>query len=209
LALLAGGAAAVLFREPQRLLANGWPTQFSGATAVPLFALAYGLCATVFVPRPLLNVAAGSLLAAQSGLAAALAGTVLAAGLSFMLGRTLGREALRPLLRGRVLLALDNQLGRHGFRSTLAMRLFPGMPFAAVNYGAAVSRMRLAPFLLATALGSVPNTAAYVVAGSHATSPASPVFLLAMGFVAVTGAAAVPVGWRARGLRARRAEPPP
>jgi uncharacterized membrane protein YdjX (TVP38/TMEM64 family) len=200
--LLAGSAASVLVWEPQRLLAHGWPVQLSGAVAVLLFGLAYGLCATAFVPRPLLNVAAGALLAAQAGLVAALAGTVLGAGLSFVLGRALGRDALRPLLRGRLLLSLDGQLSRHGFRSMLAMRLFPGVPFAAANYSAAVSRMRLTPFLLATALGSVPNTAAYVVAGSHAASPTSPVFLLAMGFIAVTGMAAVAVGWWARARRA-------
>jgi uncharacterized membrane protein YdjX (TVP38/TMEM64 family) len=204
-ALLAGGAASVLVWEPQRLLANGWPAaQLSGVAAVVLFGLAYGVCATAFVPRPLLNVAAGALLAAQAGLAAALAGTVLGAGLSFVLGRALGRDALRPLLRGRLLLSLDGQLSRHGFRSMLAMRLFPGVPFAAANYGAAVSRMGLAPFLLATALGSVPNTAAYVLAGSHAASPGSPVFLLAMGFIAVTGVLAAGIGWRARGRRARQ-----
>jgi uncharacterized membrane protein YdjX (TVP38/TMEM64 family) len=166
--------------------------------------VAYGLCAAAFVPRPLLNVAAGALLAAQSGLVAALAGTVLGAGLSFVLGRVLGRDALRPLLRGRLLLSLDGQLSRHGFRSMLAMRLFPGVPFAAANYSAAVSRMRLTPFLLATALGSVPNTAAYVVAGSRAASPTSPVFLLAMGCIAVPGLAAVTVGWRVRARRARQ-----
>jgi uncharacterized membrane protein YdjX (TVP38/TMEM64 family) len=85
----------------------------------------------------------------------------------------------------------------------LAMRLFPGVPFAAANYSAAVSQMRLGPFLLATALGSVPNTAAYVIAGGHASSPTSPAFVLAMGFIAVTGLAAVVVAWQRRRPRSR------
>ncbi|WP_431969094.1 TVP38/TMEM64 family protein [Actinacidiphila sp. bgisy160] len=196
--LLAGAAASVLVWEPQRLLAHGWPAQLTGAAAVVLFAGGYGLCALAFVPRPLLNVGAGALFGAQAGLPAALAGTVLGAGLAFVLGRLLGRDALRPLLRGRVLLAADRQLSEHGFRTMLAMRLFPGVPFAAANYSAAVSRMRLTPFLLATALGSVPNTGAYVIAGSRATTPTSPVFLVAMGFIAVTGLAALVVAARTR-----------
>ncbi|WP_405735577.1 VTT domain-containing protein [Streptomyces sp. NBC_01537] len=202
-ALLVGAGASVLVWEPQRLLAHGWPVQVTGTMAVLLFGAAYGLCSVAFVPRPLLNAVAGALFGAQAGLWAAMAGTVLGAGLSFGLGRVLGRDALRPLLRGRLLLSLDRQLSRHGFRSMLAMRLFPGVPFAAANYSAAVSEMRLGPFLLATALGSVPNTAAYVIAGSHASSPTSPAFLLAMGFIAVTGLAAVVVAWRRRRPRSQ------
>jgi uncharacterized membrane protein YdjX (TVP38/TMEM64 family) len=203
-ALLACAAASVLMWEPQRLLAHGWPPQLTGAVAVLLYAVGYGLCAVAFVPRPLLNVAAGALFGAQAGMTAALAGTVLGAGLAFCLGRMLGRDALRPLLRGRFLLSVDRQLSEHGFRSMLAMRLFPGVPFAAANYAAALSRMRMSAFLLATALGSVPNTAAYVVAGSRAATPTSPVFLLAMGFIAVTGLAALVVGWRKRASLAGR-----
>ncbi len=122
-----------------------------------VFTAAYGLCTVAFVPRPLLNLAAGALFGSQLGLGVALAGTVLGAGIAFCLGRALGQDALRPLLRGRWLKAVDGQLSRHGFRSMLAVRLFPGVPFWAANYCAAFSRMGLLPFLLATGLGSIPN----------------------------------------------------
>ncbi|MFB7998209.1 TVP38/TMEM64 family protein [Streptomyces sp. NPDC056002] len=194
-ALLAAGGATVLLLQPQRLLADGWPPQMSGAGAVVLFGVAYGLCTVAFVPRPLLNLAAGALFGSQLGTLASLGGTVLGAGVAFGLGRVLGQEALRPLVRGRWLKAADGQLSRHGFRSMLAARLFPGVPFWAANYCAAVSRMRWAPFLLATAIGSVPNTAAYVVAGARASTPTSPAFLIAMGFIALTGLAAAVVAW--------------
>jgi uncharacterized membrane protein YdjX (TVP38/TMEM64 family) len=192
----AGGL--VLRYEPQRLLTEGWPPQVAGGTAVALFGVAYGVCAVAFVPRPLLNLAAGALFGSAFGLLAAIAGTVLGAGIAFGLGRVLGQDALRPLLRGRWLRAADGQLSGHGFRSMLAIRLFPGVPFAAANYCAAVSRMGTASFLVATAFGSVPNTAAYVVAGSRAASPTSPVFLFATGFIVLTGVAAAVVAWRER-----------
>ncbi|AZP16254.1 TVP38/TMEM64 family protein [Streptomyces aquilus] len=195
--LLAAGATVLLF-EPQRLLADGWPPQLGGAAAALVFAGAYGLCAVAFVPRPLLNLAAGALFGSQLGIGAALAGTVLGAGIAFTLGRVLGQDALRPLLRGRLLQGADSQLSRHGFRSMLAIRLFPGVPFAAANYCAAVSRMGYVPFLLATALGSIPNTAAYVVAGSRASTPTSPAFLIAMAAIAVPALAGAAVAWRKR-----------
>ncbi|MFF7202959.1 TVP38/TMEM64 family protein [Streptomyces sp. NPDC008141] len=196
--MLATAAALVLLYEPQRLLSGGFPAQLGGAAAVMLFAVAYGACTAAFVPRPLLNLGAGALFGSQAGLVSAIAGTVIGAGISFTLGRLLGQEALRPLLKGRWLKAADTQLSTHGFRSMLAIRLFPGVPFAAANYCAAVSRMGYVPFLLATGLGSIPNTAAYVVAGSRAGSPTSPVFLIAMGFIVVTGLGAAAVAWRKR-----------
>ncbi|EGX56996.1 integral membrane protein [Streptomyces zinciresistens K42] len=202
--LLAAAGSSVLLFEPQKLLSQGWPPQAEGAAAIALFAVAYALVTVAFVPRPLLNLAAGALFGSQAGLAAAMAGTVLGAGIAFGMGRLLGQDALRPLLRGRVLKAADGQLSRHGFRSMLAMRLFPGIPFWATNYAAAVSRMGYAPFLLATALGSVPNTAAYVVAGARASTPTSPVFLIALAGIAVPALAGLVVAWRKRHhLRAR------
>ncbi|GHI09313.1 hypothetical protein AQI88_31620 [Streptomyces cellostaticus] len=198
LALLAGAAACVLMFEPQRLLTHGWPPQLGGAAAAVVFAVAYGLCTVAFVPRPLLNLAAGALFGSQLGLGTALAGTVLGAGVAFGLGRLLGQDALRPLLRGRWLKAADGQLSRHGFRSMLVARLFPGVPFWAANYCAAVSRMGWLPFLLATALGSIPNTAAYAVAGARASAPTSPAFLIAMATIAVPALAGTVVAWRKR-----------
>lgn len=196
--LLAAAASGVLLFEPQRLLADGWPPQLGGAAAAVVFGAAYGLCTVAFVPRPLLNLAAGALFGSQVGLAAALAGTVLGAGIAFGLGRMLGQDALRPLLRARWLQAADGQLSRHGFRSMMAARLFPGVPFWAANYCASVSRMGWLPFLVATALGSIPNTAAYVVAGARASSPTSPAFLIAMAFIAVPAVVGAVVAWRKR-----------
>ncbi|WP_404816233.1 TVP38/TMEM64 family protein [Streptomyces thermolineatus] len=201
--LLAAATSSAVVWEPQRLL-SGDAVLWSGPAALALFALVYGLCTLAFVPKPLLNVAAGALFGTQAGLPLAVAGTTLGAFLAFGLGRALGRDALRPMLRGKVAAALDRQLSRHGFRSVLLMRLLPGVPFAAANYGAALSSTRCAPFLVATAVGVVPNTAAYVLAGSRADTPGSPVFWISLGAITVTSALTAAAGWRAH-VRHRRA----
>jgi uncharacterized membrane protein YdjX (TVP38/TMEM64 family) len=196
--LLVAAASVVLMFEPQRLLAHGLPAQLGGAAALVAYTVGYGLCTVAFVPRPLLNLAAGALFGSELGLAVSLVGTVFGAGLAFGLGRILGQDALRPLVRGRLLKAVDGQLSRHGFRSMMALRLFPGIPFSAANYGAAVSRMSWAVFLVATGLGSIPNTAAYAVAGARASAPTSPAFLIAMACIAVPALVAAVVAWRSR-----------
>ncbi|MFD6550023.1 TVP38/TMEM64 family protein [Streptomyces sp. NPDC058398] len=203
--LLAAAASSVFLFDPQRLLADALPPQLGGAAAAVAFAVAYGLCTLAFVPRPLLNLAAGAVFGSQLGLGTALVGTVLGAGAAFGLGRILGQDALRPLLRARWLKAADGQLSRHGFRSMMVARLFPGVPFWAANYCAAVSRMGWLPFLAATALGSIPNTAAYAVAGARASSPTSPAFLIAMALITVPALVGTVVAWRKRHhLRGRR-----
>lgn len=198
LVLLGSAAAVVLVFEPQRLITDGWPQQLSGALSILLFAAAYGTCTTAFVPRPFLNLAAGALFGAQMGMGGALAGTALGAAVSFGLGRLLGQDALRPLLKAKLLTAADRQMSGHGFRTMLIMRLLPGIPFAGSNFAASVSRMGWPAFLSGSVLGSVPNTAAYVIAGSHASTPTSPAFMVAIAVIAVSGVAGVAVAWRKR-----------
>ncbi len=154
-----------------------------------MFAVAYGLCTVAFVPRPLLNLAAGALFGSQLGLGTALAGTVLGAGVAFGLGRILGQgTVLRPLLRARWLKAADGVACQPArLPHDDAGPALPRLPFWAANYCAAVSRMGWLPFLLATALGSIPNTAAYAVAGARASAPTSPAFLIADGLHRAAG----------------------
>lgn len=187
---------SVLVYEPQRLVTQGLPPHLTSGVAGAVFAVAYGLCTAAFVPRPVLNIAAGALFGIEAGTVSAVVGTVIGSSIAFGLGRILGQDALRPLLRGRWVNAADRQLSRHGFRSMLVIRLLPGIPFAASNYGAAVSRMSWKAFLSATAVGVVPNTAAYVIAGSHATSPTSPLFLASLGFITLSGLGGVVIAWR-------------
>ena len=54
---------------------------------------------------------------------------------------------------------------RHSFETVLVMRLL-FLPFDAVNYLAGVLRLRWPPFLLATALGSLPGTVSFVLLGA-------------------------------------------
>ncbi len=191
--ILLAAAGSLLLWDP-RAAAAGVP----GAWRAPAFLLVFALGTLAFVPKPALNAAAGLLFGVERGLPLAVLGTTLGAALAFGLGRGLGREALRPLVRGRALTAADRRLTEQGLQSVLLLRLVPGVPFQAVNLGAALSGVRTGPFLAGTALGVLPGTAAYVVAGSAAGSPTSPAFLISTAVIVLMGALSVAAMWRGR-----------
>ncbi|MGW1178905.1 TVP38/TMEM64 family protein [Kitasatospora sp. NPDC002543] len=203
-AVLAAAAGSLLLWSPTELLSGGLADRLPGYWFGPLFALVYAVGTLAFVPRPALNAVAGLLLGIQQGVLLAVAGTTVGAALAFALGRGLGREALRPYLRGKVLGALDRRFTEQGFRSVLVLRLLPGMPFQAANYGAAFSGVRFLPFVLATAIGVVPTTAVYVTAAASAGRPGSAAFLLSAGVIALLVLGSVVGLWRAAVARRRR-----
>ncbi|MDT0320575.1 TVP38/TMEM64 family protein [Streptomyces millisiae] len=171
--LVAGAGCVVLVIGRDRLLdgADGW-------WAGPLFAAGYALGTLALVPKPALSAAAGALFGLPYGLTVAAVGTTLGALLGFAAGRLLGRDAARSLLdRSAALSRLEERLTDRAFRGVLVLRLLPVVPFAAVNLGAAVSRMRWPPFAAATLLGTVPGNAVAVLAGASAGDPSSPATL--------------------------------
>nr|WP_245240953.1 VTT domain-containing protein [Streptomyces spiramenti] len=206
-ALLGGGVLAAATLEPQRLLTED-TLGSAGLGTWAVFTLGFGVLSALMVPRPVMVLAAGALFGAAAGTALAVAGTMLGAAAGFAVGRVLGQRALRPLVRGRALTAADRQLSSHGFRSLLVLRLVPILPFAVVNTVAAVSRVPWLPFLAATALGGLPQSTAFAVAGSRATDPVSPAFLSAVAFLVLSGPVAGAV-WRRRQARREQAAAPP
>ncbi|MFJ2781004.1 VTT domain-containing protein [Kitasatospora sp. NPDC087315] len=197
LVILGAAAGSLLLWSPTSLLSGGPPAGVPGYWLAPVFVGVYAVGTLAFVPRPALNAAAGLLLGIQQGVLLAVLGTALGAAAAFALGRLLGRDALRPYLRGRMLGALDRRFTEQGFRSVLLLRLLPGLPFQAGNFGAAFSGVRFLPFLTATAIGVVPTTAVYVTAAASAGEPGSAAFLVSAGTIAALGLVSLVSLWRA------------
>ncbi|MFC9246081.1 TVP38/TMEM64 family protein [Streptomyces sp. NPDC057136] len=196
--VLAAAAGSLFLWSPQRVLSEGFTSDNSPVWAGLGFVLVFAAGTLAFFPKPVLNVAAGVLFGAPEEVILAVAGTTLGAVLAFALGRGLGREALRPFLKGKMLAALDRRLTRRGFRTVFLLRVVPGVPFPAVNFAAAFSGVPLRSFAGATALGVLPGTAAYVVAGASASSPTSPAFLISVGVMVALTALTLVSMWRSR-----------
>lgn len=119
-----------------------WEMAPNGTVAASLATTVVFAVATVaFVPRPMLATGVGALFSLPVALAITIVGTVLGAGIAFGLGRVLGRDAVRSRLSRGTLGAWETRFAEHGFLATVVCRFVPVVPFAAVNYGAALTRV--------------------------------------------------------------------
>ena len=107
----------------------------------------------------------------RSGLAAVLVAAVLGSTASFVIRRSLGRDAVRGVSNERVR-ALDERVADHGFATVLLARLVPLVPFSTANYAFGLTSVTARVVRPATALGILPGTAVYVAVGAYGTSPA-------------------------------------
>ena len=87
------------------------------------------------------------------GFACACLGTLAGAVLSYLIAHRLGREFVYSLIGDR-LRNCDDLIERNGFKAVLFLRLM-FVPFAPVNYGAGLTKVRFWDYFFATALGEV------------------------------------------------------
>lgn len=83
-------------------------------------------------------------------------GLVVGAALSYYVAKLLGRDFIVHIT-GQRLRRVERLFQRHGFWPLVQTRFLP-IPFAVVNYGAALAGITPSRFLLATAVGLVPAT---------------------------------------------------
>jgi phospholipase D1/2 len=127
---------------------------------------AFCLSTLVFVPVNVMIAATGALFGPLLGLLYALAGSLLAAGLSFAIGRGLGRDWVRRLASRRVN-AMNKRLGQHGLLAMTVLRLLPIAPFTVINLAAGASDIRTRDFLLGTLFGMAPGVVVVTVFGDR------------------------------------------
>ncbi len=122
------------------------------------------LCA-VGLPRQLVAFAGGFAFGALVGGAMALVAQLAGCMAAFFWARWLGRDFARRRLRGRWR-TMDRVLGGHPFTATLTLRMLPVGNNLLLNLLAGVSGLPAVPFLAATLIGYLPQTAIFAMLGS-------------------------------------------
>ena len=172
-----------------RLWAGADPLREAAREPVAFVLLGAGLCA-VGVPRQVVCYAAGAGFGIGAGIAAAMAAQLLGCGADVLAARTLARSWVAGRIDGR-LARIDRALSRRPFAATLTLRLLPVGNNVATNLVAGVSGLALAPFLAASALGYLPQTAVFVLAGAGVGTARSVPVALAITLFAVSAL----LGW--------------
>jgi len=143
----------------------------AGAAGILIFALAYVVSAVAFLPGAALTLIAGFLYGPVLGIVIVSPVSVLAATCAFVLGRTVARDWIgRRVATQPRFAAVDEAVGRQGFKIVALLRLSPLFPFNLLNYALGLTRVRLRDFVLASWLGMLPGTVLYVYLGSLLTS---------------------------------------
>lgn len=131
----------------------------------------YVVLAPLGLPMTPLIVAGGAIFGTAWGTLYNLLGAFLGATASFLVGRYLGRDLVVHLARGR-LDRVEKLLRRHGFWALVRVRFLP-LPFALINFGAALAGIRLPVFLASALVGLAPSMLLYTYFAAALSSAAA------------------------------------
>ncbi|HKR65705.1 MAG TPA: VTT domain-containing protein [Thermoanaerobaculia bacterium] len=155
-----GGIAAIWFsplrEQITRQNIQHFVEHLRGLWYGPLaFIAVFAAGCVVALPASVFVVAAGFIWGWAMGGLYSILGGVLGAVASFYVGRFVGEGLLERF--GRAGKAVARQVDHAGFRSMLVLRYIPGIPFAVLNYGAGVARVRFVDYFFSTLIGVVPS----------------------------------------------------
>ncbi|MGO9057435.1 MAG: TVP38/TMEM64 family protein [Candidatus Binataceae bacterium] len=174
-----------LFRNPQLIKAEvlRW-----GAWGPIGFMLLYAFGPSMLVPGAVMTLAAGLAFGTVKGSIYSLIGADLGALVAFAAGRFLGKGFVNKLLAGRFGETLD-KIARNGFQIILYLRVFPIIPYNALNLLAGASPITFKDYFWASMIGMVPGTILFAFLGNELWHPTSPRFILALLLIALSFAA--------------------
>jgi uncharacterized membrane protein YdjX (TVP38/TMEM64 family) len=139
-----------------------------------LYALGYALCCVLFVPASILTLSAGAIFGVVKGSIIVVCGATLGAALSFLLARGVLRKKIESMTAANAKFrALDQAITREGWKIVALVRCSLIFPFTYLNYAFGLTGIAFGPYVLATFLGIIPGTIAFVYLGDAAGSAAT------------------------------------
>lgn len=161
------GAALMLLPVKQYLQELLQAVRAMGAWGPVILALVYVVATVFMIPGSIMTLGAGFLFGVAIGTVTVSLGSVAGASAAFLIGRTVARGWVEEkVAQNRRFRALDEAIGREGFKIVLLIRLSPVFPFVFTNYALALTRICFRDFVLASWIGMLPGTLLYVYLGS-------------------------------------------
>lgn len=187
---LAAGAVLLLCWYPGTLVTPGelqTLLQPFGNWAALAYIGLFALLPAFFFPVAVLALAGGLLFGLLWGSIYTFLGAILNCTLMFFLARYAGRKQVEALVRKKLPPLWQQRLqgleGRTGFLLLIVLRLIPAVPYNLINYAFGLTAMPFRVYLLASAIGIIPGTLAFINIGDKAPDPGSPDFWIAIGLL--------------------------
>jgi uncharacterized membrane protein YdjX (TVP38/TMEM64 family) len=144
-----------------------WVNSLGAAGAIG-FILIYIIATIAFIPAAILTLGAGVIFGVVWGSVYVFIGATLGAIAAFLIGRYLIRDwVAKKIADNPKFQALDQAMGRSGFKIVLLTRLSPVFPFNFLNYAFGLTNIALLDYSWAS-IGMIPGTIMYVYIGSLA-----------------------------------------
>lgn len=169
--------------------------QQTGGWAPALYIGLFILLPAFFFPVAVLALAGGLLFGLWWGSVYTFIGAVLNCALMFLLARYVGRSQVQRLVEQKLSPQWQRRLqmadGKEGFLLLIILRLIPAVPYNLINYTFGLTGISFSSYLLASAIGIIPGTFAFINIGDKTLEAGSPSFWIAIGLLvlllAVTG----------------------
>jgi uncharacterized membrane protein YdjX (TVP38/TMEM64 family) len=133
-----------------------------------LYIVLYALRPLTLFSATLLTIAGGFLFGPFWGILYTVIAANTSASVAFAIGRYFGQDLLTGDTGNSLAARYAGRMRTHSFETVLIMR-FIYIPYDLVSYLSGLLRIRYLPFILATALGSIPGTIAFVLLGASAS----------------------------------------
>lgn len=133
-----------------------------------IFLLAYATRPIFLFSAGVLSIAGGFLFGPILGIIYTIIASNISAMVAYFIGRFFGGNLLDDDASAGIVQKYATRMRENSFFTVLSMRL-AFIPYDAVNYIAAFLRIDWKPFILATALGSLPGTIAFSLLGASLT----------------------------------------
>jgi uncharacterized membrane protein YdjX (TVP38/TMEM64 family) len=145
-----------------------------GALGYVVYVIVYAVCVVAFIPASILTLGAGAIFGFVGGTIVVVIGATIGATIAFLLARTVMRKRIEAMTSSNVKFrALDRAIANEGMKIVFLARLAVVFPFTWINYAFGLTAIPLWRYVLATFLGIIPATAAFVFASSAATKAAT------------------------------------
>jgi uncharacterized membrane protein YdjX (TVP38/TMEM64 family) len=138
-----------------------------GPIGVVVFVVAYALATVLFLPGWIFTVGAGLVYGIVGGTLVALTGAVIGATLAFIVARYLVRKNIEDYTKENPRFkAIDEAIGKNGWKIIGLLRLSPLIPFNLSNYFYGITSVSLKAYVAVSAIGMIPGTLLYAYLGA-------------------------------------------